>query len=155
MGVSYITMAYVHRTCVFTVESCEGEAMGDYDQGTTLTEILSHLSQRYCGCVHVLGNVQVVLTGLDGTLTDNDFKFFYHLKTISGVLWLKGFPAMELLTLPNLVLIRSTAGQNLSLIVEDSHIGSLNLPSMHEITSGSVLFSDVNGMCNFLAVNWN
>ena len=141
--------------CVCVAVTCTGQAPGDFGTGNTLEQVLEDLGQRYCGCEHVVGNVQVVLTGLNGSLDEQDFDFLYHLKTIAGVLRLQGFPSLDRLTLPNLLLIRSSAGQNISLTVEDTRIGSLNLPSLREISNGGVLFSSVHGMCNFLTVNWN
>lgn len=134
-----------------------GDSPDKVVNGITNDEVLGQLYTRFCGCTYITGSLYVKL--FPGNLTENSFNSLYYLREISGTLHFVGIPPVTSLTLPNLRIIRgqstitSTNGP-VSLLVENSYIGSLNLPNLTEISNGGAMFVSTNGMCGILNVNW-
>ena len=144
----------------FTDTACRGNAANTFVQGSSTSEVLAQLAARFCGCTSIAGNLAIQLSLQDaGGLTEDSFSSLYHLREISGYLHLSNIPAVTSITLPNLRVIRgqttlsSTHGP-VSLLVENSRIGSLNLPNLTEISNGGATFVSTSGMCGFLGVDW-
>eukprot|EP00731_Ephydatia_muelleri_P019330 Em0012g155a len=145
---------------VISDTACRGNAANTFVQGSSTSEVLAQLAARFCGCTSIAGNLAIQLSLQDaGGLTEDSFASLYHLREISGYLHLSNIPAVTSITLPNLRVIRgqttlsSTHGP-VSLLVENSRIGSLNLPNLTEISNGGATFVSTSGMCGFLGVDW-
>ena len=126
-------------------------------KGSTTSEVLGQLYSRFCGCTYISGSLTIQLS--TGPLTEDSFNSLYYLREISGYLSLKNIPQVASVTLPNLRIIRGQTTLNsstgpMALAVENSYIGSLNLPSLTEISNGGATFESTNGMCGILNVNW-
>ena len=126
-------------------------------KGSTTSEVLGQLYSRFCGCTYISGSLTIQLT--TGPLTEDSFNSLYYLREISGYLSFRNIPQVTSVTLPNLRIIRGQTTVNSStgpvaLAVENSYIGSLNLPSLTEISNGGAMFASTNGMCGILNVNW-
>ena len=128
--------------------------------GVTNDQVLATLNSRFCGCTYITGSLSIQLTPGPSSLTEDSFNALYYLKEISGSLYLRDIPQVANITLPNLHIIRgqstfNSANGPVALVVENSYIGSLNLPNLTEISYGGAAFVSTNGMCGFLNVNWN
>ena len=126
-------------------------------KGSTTSEVLGQLYSRFCGCTYISGSLTIQLT--TGPLTEDSFNSLYYLREISGYLSFRNIPQVASVTLPNLRIIRgqttlSSSTGPVALAVENSYIGSLNLPSLTEISNGGATFVSTNGMCGILNVNW-
>ena len=127
-------------------------------KGSTTSEVLGQLYSRFCGCTYISGSLTIQL--ITGPLTEDNFNSLYYLREISGYLSLRNIPQVTSVTLPNLRIIRgqttlSSSTGPVALAVENSYIGSLNLPSLTEISNGGATFVLTNGMCGILNVNWD
>ena len=129
-------------------------------RGTTNDQVLAALNSRFCGCTYITGSLSIQLTPGRSSLTEDSFNALYYLKEISGSLQFSNIPQVTSITLPNLRIIRgqstfTSLNGSVALVVDSSYIGSLNLPSLTEISYGGATFVSTNGMCGFLNVNWN
>nr|BAA81724.2 protein tyrosine kinase [Ephydatia fluviatilis] len=145
---------------VISGTACRGNAANTFVQGSSTSEVLAQLAARFCGCTRISGNLAIHLNlQEDANLTEDSFASLYHLREVSGYLQFSNIPAVTRITLPNLRVIRgqtalSSTNGPVSLLVENSRIGSVNLPSLTEISNGGATFVSTNGMCGFLGVNW-
>ena len=130
-----------------------------------MDEVLVNLDERFCGCTHVTGSIQIKLNMFGNAdyanLTEDSFNFLYHVEEISGVLRFQNIPQVSRIVLPNLRIIRgdevitTSDGRNLALILLETRIGALVMPNLTEVTRGDVLFENTSSMCNYKTVNWN
>ena len=128
-----------------------------------MDEILHNLHERFCGCTHVTGSIQINMFGNAdyANLTEDSFNFLYHIEEISGVLRFQNIPPVSRIVLPNLRIIRgddliaTSGGHGLALVLLETHIGSLVMPNLTEVTRGGVRFQNTNFMCNYKTINWN
>ena len=143
-----------------TATACAGDAIGVTVRGSSNDQVLATLNSRFCGCTYITGSLTIQLTPGPSSLTEDSFNALYYLKEISGSLQFSDIPQVASITLPNLRIIRgqSTLTSDngpVALVVENSYIGSLNLPHLTEISYGGAAFVSTNGMCGFINVNWN
>ena len=95
-------------------------------------------------------------------LTEDSFNFLCHVEEISGVLRFQNIPTVEHIVLPNLRIIRgeeliaTEEGRGLALVLLETHIGTIVLPNLTEVTRGDVQFQNTtSSMCNYKTVNWD
>ena len=143
-----------------TATACAGDVIGVAVSGSSNDQVLDTLNSRFCGCTYITGSLSIQLTPGSSSLTEDKFNALYYLKEISGSLYLRDIPQVANITLPNLRVIRgqstfTSANGPVALVVENTYIRSLNLPSLTEISNGGAAFVSTNGMCDFLNVNWN
>ena len=140
--------------------TCIGHTIGrNIEQGSTVSEILSNLRSRFCGCTHISGSV---LINMENTppkarhLNSSDFNFLYYVKEISGAVSFRSIPATSWIILPSLHLIRGEEllGDRYALVVLNSSIGEMILPRLTQIKVGDVLFSNSGELCNHNTINW-
>ena len=125
--------------------------------------ILRSLRDRFCGCTHVTGSIQIDMFGNSdyANLTEDSFNFLYHVEEISGVLRFQNIPPVSQIVLPNLRIIRgddliaTSGGRGLALVLLETHIGALVMPNLTEVTRGDVRFQNTSSMCNYKTINWN
>ena len=138
---------------------CIGHAPGFSESGSTVHQILDALHSRFCGCIHVSGNVRVSMLGVPPVaLSEDDFEFLYHLKEVSGSITLTHIPTVNgSIILPNLRLIRGNEleGDTYSLVLRNIDVEEVILPKLTEISRGSVLVDNSQfPLCNLKRVNW-
>ena len=128
-----------------------------------MEEILRNLRDRFCGCTHVTGSIQIDMFGNSDytNLTEDSFNFLYHVEEISGVLRFQNIPPVSRIVLPNLRIIRgddliaTSGGRGLALVLLETRIGALVMPNLTEVTRGDVRFQNTSSMCNYKTINWN
>ncbi|XP_055297610.1 epidermal growth factor receptor-like [Sitodiplosis mosellana] len=114
-----------------------------------------HLRDEYKNCTHIDGNLE--LTWLEDPKMDLDF--LQHIREVTGYV-LINFVNVENVVLPSLQIIRGqilfkvNSTHNYSLIVNHSTMKSLELPSLREILSGSVLINETNNLCFAQTIDW-
>ena len=98
--------------CSTLTEYCPGQEPDTFSSGSTVQEVLTNLRSTFCGCKRIGGSVNVFFPKTrDGyNLTEDDFNSLYHLEEVGGGVSFFNIPPLDILTLPNLVLIR---GNNL------------------------------------------
>ena len=142
---------------------CVGYFIGNFAPGGTVEEILRNLRDRFCGCTHVTGSIQIDMFGNSDytNLTEDSFNFLYHVEEISGVLRFQNIPPVSRIVLPNLRIIRgddliaTSGGRGLALVLLETRIGALVMPNLTEVTRGDVRFQNTSSMCNYKTINWN
>ena len=132
--------------------------------GATVVEILDKLYNRFCGCQYVEGNIDITFPPNlpdinDVSLVEGNLSFFYHIREISGYVYIQGVPTLNRLSLPNLRIIRGETqfADEYSLVVF-SDIGTLYLPNLTEITKGGYILkglSDTSSLCNVRSIDWD
>ena len=129
-----------------------------------MEEILTNLHNQFCGCTHVIGSMQISMSGHEDytNLTEDSFNFLYHVEEISGVLRFQNIPTVERIVLPKLRIIRgeelipTLEGRGIALVLLETHIGAIVLPNLTEVTRGDVQFQNTtSSMCNYKTVNWD
>ena len=129
-----------------------------------MEEILTNLHNQFCGCTHVIGSMQISMSGHEDytNLTEDSFNFLYHVEEISGVLRFENIPTVERIVLPKLRIIRgeelipTLEGRGIALVLLETHIGAIVLPNLTEVTRGDVQFQNTtSSMCNYKTVNWD
>ena len=141
---------------------CVGHLIGNFAPGERVDEILAILRDRFCGCTHVTGSIQINMFGnADYTnLTEDSFNFLYHVREISGVLRFQNIPPVSRIVLPNLHIIRgddliaTSEGRGLALVLLETRIGALVMPNLTEVTRGNVRFENTSSMCNYKSIDW-
>ena len=93
------------------------------------------------------------------SLVEGNFSFFYHIREISGYIYIQGVPTINRLSLPNLRIIRGETqfADEYSLVVF-SDIGTLYLPNLTEITKGGYILkglTDTSSLCNVRSIDWD
>ena len=135
--------------------------------GSSVAEMLSNLHQSLCGCVYVIGNIDIRVSSSwpDATqpLEEADFSFLYHIREIRGYLYFFNIPQIERLSLPNLVIIRGQELHSFATFVQSAALSTLNsniqtfyTPHLTEITNGNAQFIDTISLsiCNVMEVDW-
>ena len=129
-----------------------------------MEEILTNLHNQFCGCTHVIGSMQISMSGHEDytNLTEDSFNFLYHVEEISGVLRFQNIPTVERIVLPKLRIIRgeelipTLEGRGIALVLLETYIGAIVLPNLTEVTRGDVQFQNTtSSMCNYKTVNWD
>ena len=122
-------------------------------------EFLQLMSEEFCGCRIVEGNVTINRPG-DEVYSSTDFEFLSSVEEIGDTLFIQNLNLTDNITLPNLRLIR---GRNLltyfvppegkpSLYIHNV-TGPVYLPKLTEITLGDVYLLTVS-FCNHRGVLW-
>uniref|UniRef100_A0A8C3P4R7 Receptor protein-tyrosine kinase n=1 Tax=Chrysemys picta bellii TaxID=8478 RepID=A0A8C3P4R7_CHRPI len=142
-------------------KACEGTGTGNKYQTVDSSNI-----DRFVNCTKILGNLDFLITGLNGdpwhnisALDPEKLNVFRTVREITGYLNIQSWPKhmYNFSVFSNLVTIggRSLYNRGFSLLImKNLNVTSLGLRSLREISAGKVYITENRQLCYLHTVNW-
>uniref|UniRef100_A0A674K593 receptor protein-tyrosine kinase n=1 Tax=Terrapene triunguis TaxID=2587831 RepID=A0A674K593_9SAUR len=142
-------------------KACEGTGTGNKYQTVDSSNI-----DRFVNCTKILGNLDFLITGLNGdpwhnisALDPEKLNVFRTVREITGYLNIQSWPKhmYNFSVFSNLVTIggRSLYNRGFSLLImKNLNVTSLGLRSLREISAGRVYITENRQLCYLHTVNW-
>ncbi|XP_067385945.1 receptor tyrosine-protein kinase erbB-3 isoform X2 [Emydura macquarii macquarii] len=142
-------------------KACEGTGAGSKFQTVDSSNI-----DRFINCTKILGNLDFLITGLEGdpwhnisALDPEKLNIFQTVREITGYLNIQSWPKhmYNFSVFSNLITIggRSLYNRGFSLLImKNLNVTSLGLRSLREISAGSVYITENRQLCYHHTVNW-
>uniref|UniRef100_A0A8C8SKU6 Receptor protein-tyrosine kinase n=1 Tax=Pelusios castaneus TaxID=367368 RepID=A0A8C8SKU6_9SAUR len=142
-------------------KACEGTGAGSKYQTVDSSNI-----DRFINCTKILGNLDFLITGLEGdpwhnisALDPEKLNIFRTVREITGYLNIQSWPKHmnNFSVFSNLVTIggRSLYNRGFSLLImKNLNVTSLGLRSLREISAGTVYITENRQLCYHHTVNW-
>ncbi|XP_015264180.1 PREDICTED: receptor tyrosine-protein kinase erbB-3 [Gekko japonicus] len=143
-------------------KACEGTGIGSKFQTVDSSNI-----DRFINCTKILGNLDFLITGLEGdpwhnitALDPEKLNIFRTVREITGYLNIQSWPKHmnDFSVFSNLVTIggRSLYNRGFSmLIMKNMNVTSLGFRSLRQISDGKVYITENQQLCYYHTINWN
>uniref|UniRef100_A0A8C4WQQ7 receptor protein-tyrosine kinase n=1 Tax=Eptatretus burgeri TaxID=7764 RepID=A0A8C4WQQ7_EPTBU len=144
-------------------KACDGLGTGNLSNAQTVDASNIHM---FANCTKINGNIAFLLTGINGDeymkippLDPEKLKVFRSMKEITGHLMIQAWPEnlTDLSVFGNLTTVRGRALQRTFsvLVASITHITSLSLSSLQEISAGNFYIKGNSRLCYYQTINWN
>ncbi|XP_063149574.1 receptor tyrosine-protein kinase erbB-3 [Candoia aspera] len=142
-------------------KACEGTGIGSKYQTVDSSNI-----HRFINCTKILGNLDFLITGLEGdpwhnisALDPEKLNVFQTVREITGYLNIQSWPKhmQNFSIFSNLVTIggRSLYNRGFSLLImKNMNVTSLDFRSLREISAGQVYITENRQLCYYNTINW-
>uniref|UniRef100_A0A8C6X1J1 Receptor protein-tyrosine kinase n=1 Tax=Naja naja TaxID=35670 RepID=A0A8C6X1J1_NAJNA len=142
-------------------KACEGTGIGSKYQTVDSSNI-----HRFINCTKILGNLDFLITGLEGdpwhninALDPEKLNVFRTVREITGYLNIQSWPKhmQNFSIFSNLVTIggRSLYNRGFSLLImKNMNVTSLDFRSLQEISAGQVYITENRQLCYYNTINW-
>ncbi|XP_029450598.1 receptor tyrosine-protein kinase erbB-3 [Rhinatrema bivittatum] len=142
-------------------KACEGTGAGSKYQTVDSSNI-----DRFINCTKILGNLDFLITGLDGdawhnisALDPEKLNVFRTVREITGYLNIQSWPKhmKNFSVFSNLTTIegRSLYNRGFSLLImKNGNVSSLGFQSLREISAGKVYITENQQLCYYHTINW-
>ncbi|MEE6471483.1 hypothetical protein FKM82_009285 [Ascaphus truei] len=142
-------------------KACEGTGPGNKYQTVDSSNI-----DRFINCTKILGNLDFLITGLDGdewknitALDPKKLSVFQTVQEITGYLNIQSWPKHmnDFSVFSNLSTIggRTLYNRGFSLLVmKNNNVTSLGFRSLREISAGKVYITENHNLCYYHTINW-
>ncbi|XP_070596472.1 LOW QUALITY PROTEIN: receptor tyrosine-protein kinase erbB-3 [Erythrolamprus reginae] len=142
-------------------KACEGTGTGSKYQTVDSSNI-----HRFINCTKILGNLDFLITGLEGdpwhnisALDPEKLNVFRSVREITGYLNIQSWPKhmQNFSIFSNLVTIggRSLYNRGFSLLImKNMNVTSLDFRSLQEISAGQVYITENRQLCYYHTINW-
>ncbi|XP_060108425.1 receptor tyrosine-protein kinase erbB-3 [Heteronotia binoei] len=143
-------------------KACEGTGTGSKFQTVDSSNI-----DRFINCTKILGNLDFLITGLEGdpwhnitALDPEKLNIFRTVREITGYLNIQSWPKHmnNFSVFSNLVTIggRSLYNRGFSLLImKNMNVTSLGFRSLRQISAGKVYITENQQLCYYHTINWN
>ncbi|XP_008112654.2 receptor tyrosine-protein kinase erbB-3 [Anolis carolinensis] len=142
-------------------KACEGTGSGSKYQTVDSSNI-----DNFINCTKILGNLDFLITGLEGdpwhnisALKPEKLNIFRTVQEITGYLNIQSWPKhmQDFSVFSNLVTIggRSLYNRGFSLLImKNMNVTSLHFSSLKEISAGKVYITENRQLCYYNTINW-
>ncbi|XP_042310787.1 LOW QUALITY PROTEIN: receptor tyrosine-protein kinase erbB-3 [Sceloporus undulatus] len=142
-------------------KACEGTGTGSKYQTVDSSNI-----HNFINCTKILGNLDFLITGLEGdpwhnisALDPEKLNIFRTVQEITGYLNIQSWPKhmQDFSVFSNLVTIggRSLYNRGFSLLImKNMNVTSLRFSSLQEISAGKVYITENRQLCYYNTINW-
>ncbi|XP_054859103.1 receptor tyrosine-protein kinase erbB-3 [Eublepharis macularius] len=143
-------------------KACEGTGIGSKFQTVDSSNI-----DRFVNCTKILGNLDFLITGLEGdpwhnisALDPEKLNIFRTVREITGYLNIQSWPKHmnDFSVFSNLVTIggRSLYNRGFSLLImKNTNVTSLRFRSLRKISAGKVYITENRQLCYYHTINWD